>query len=328
MSSKRPPQDQAGGMSKEQKCKVDLRRGLIDPRTFRSQSVPPPNCSPKNKQLYLLRNFRNLSEEPELFRTERCGLFNEAVDCYMNSIIQCLASLPVLVKYLANGFIFQHLDDPLNPTSLSMDFAALLIRLGRSKVPLIPFSFKKTLSKWPIYHPLIQQDAQEFLMYLLDNIHEECRKPLIEQGNELCFKANANRSIIVDLFEGMYKSSVTCQTCRHSSIKFEAFTQLSMDIPVAKEKFQFYYFSMSGSITKVTLYVYPDYKFGDLYLKFSGTDFITYWVQGFNAKRLNPPNDCSVFSRRQEGDSMMALYCQGLILDLNMILITPICLYR
>ena len=40
-----------------------------------------------------------------------------------------------------------------------------------------------------------------------------------------------NRSIIVELFQGQFKSTVRCLTCQHKSVKFDAFTFLTLPIP-------------------------------------------------------------------------------------------------
>jgi len=43
-----------------------------------------------------------------------------------------------------------------------------------------------------------------------------------------------NQSIIVDLFQGQFRSSLTCQTCSHSSVTFEPFTFLQLPLPMEK----------------------------------------------------------------------------------------------
>ena len=45
-----------------------------------------------------------------------------------------------------------------------------------------------------------------------------------------------NQSIIVDLFHGLLKSTITCEKCKHQSVKFEPFTFLNLPLPINKLK--------------------------------------------------------------------------------------------
>ena len=42
-----------------------------------------------------------------------------------------------------------------------------------------------------------------------------------------------NRSVIVDLFQGQIKSTLTCMVCNHNSNKFEPIMYLSLPVPDA-----------------------------------------------------------------------------------------------
>jgi ubiquitin carboxyl-terminal hydrolase 4/11/15 len=43
-------------------------------------------------------------------------------------------------------------------------------------------------------------------------------------------------SIVVDTFHGQLKSHVTCKNCQKVSVKFDAFSSLSLPLPVKNEK--------------------------------------------------------------------------------------------
>lgn len=43
-----------------------------------------------------------------------------------------------------------------------------------------------------------------------------------------------NNSIIVDLFQGQFKSTVTCSQCQKQSVKFDAFMYLTLPILATK----------------------------------------------------------------------------------------------
>lgn len=89
----------------------------------------------------------------------------------------------------------------------------------------------------PEFSGYIQCDAQELLAFLLDGIHEDLNrvkeKPYVPNpewtggGDEALRKlANdfwsaykkRNDSVIVDLFQGQYQSTLTCNHCQHVSI--------------------------------------------------------------------------------------------------------------
>lgn len=110
-----------------------------------------------------------------------------------------------------------------------------------------PSSFKRSLSKFaPQFAGFQQHDAQEFLAYLLDGIHEDLnrvkKKPYIEDKD--CDGTNdeqdaieawknylqRNRSLIVDLFQGQLRNTCTCRVCNHRNIRFEPFMFLSLPI--------------------------------------------------------------------------------------------------
>jgi ubiquitin C-terminal hydrolase len=46
----------------------------------------------------------------------------------------------------------------------------------------------------------------------------------------------ANKSIIVDSFQGQFKSTVICDVCKHVSITYEPFMYLSVPLPHALER--------------------------------------------------------------------------------------------
>ena len=110
--------------------------------------------------------------------------------------------------------------------------------MATSKSTIRPTKLKKALKKyWSIYSPWEQQDCQEFLNFLLDTVHEDVNKiinkPYIEvpdfppeELDEVVAKAwwdaysKRNDSIVVDLFQGQYKSKITCKDCGHVSVCF------------------------------------------------------------------------------------------------------------
>ncbi|XP_041863701.1 ubiquitin carboxyl-terminal hydrolase 2-like [Melanotaenia boesemani] len=179
------------------------------------------------------------------------GLKNLGNTCFMNSILQCLSNTSELRDYcLRNG---HHTDLNNNiRTALMEDFAKLTQRLWTtaSNEAISPSDFRSQIQRVaPKFVGCNQQDAQEFLRFLLDGLHNEVNRVTIqpavsiqdfdhllddEKGRRMWnMYLEREDSKVVDLFVGQLKSSLTCTVCGFRSTVFDPFWDLS--IPIAKK---------------------------------------------------------------------------------------------
>lgn len=120
-----------------------------------------------------------------------CGLVNLGNTCYINSAIQCISYMPLLRSYLlsaqykATGDLNR--DNPLGTGGKLLEEFAELLRVMWSARhgEKSPTRFRTQLGKARSqFSGADQQDAQEFLNYILDVLHEDSnkirKKPYVE----------------------------------------------------------------------------------------------------------------------------------------------------
>ncbi|KAI8976140.1 hypothetical protein BDB01DRAFT_853428 [Pilobolus umbonatus] len=190
------------------------------------------------------------------------GLKNLGNTCYMNSIIQCLSGTIPFARYFISGTFKNH----INKTNflgtkgeMAESFAELLRTMWSGNYNFIsPILFREALLKFaPQFQGSEQHDSQEFLNFLLDGLHEDCNliterpPPTTESEEEEArferlpdWEASAiawdrylqrNSSVIVSLFQGQFRSRLTCQTCHGTSTTYNSFMSLSLPIPATRK---------------------------------------------------------------------------------------------
>ncbi|KAF9311132.1 CSN-associated deubiquitinating enzyme Ubp12 [Podila horticola] len=185
-----------------------------------------------------------------------CGLQNLGNTCFMNSALQCLSNTPDLTRYILAGAWRDELnrDNPLGMSGeVARAYATLIDKLwnGTSKV-FSPRDFKSTIGRFaPSFTGYHQHDSQELLAFLLDGLHEDLNRILKKPYTEVpdsngrpdeevaadCWNIHKarNDSIIVDLFQGQYKSTLVCPECEKVSVTFDPFMYLSLPLPINKK---------------------------------------------------------------------------------------------
>ncbi|XP_024035223.1 ubiquitin carboxyl-terminal hydrolase 8 isoform X2 [Citrus clementina] len=179
------------------------------------------------------------------------GLQNLGNTCFMNSALQCLVHTPKLVDYFLGDYFREiNHDNPLGMDGeIALAFGDLLRKLwAPGAAPVSPRTFKSKLARFaPQFSGFNQHDSQELLAFLLDGLHEDLNrvkcKPYAEakDGDGRSDEDIAdeywqnhlarNDSIIVDLCQGQYKSTLVCPVCKKVSVTFDPFMYLSLPLP-------------------------------------------------------------------------------------------------
>ncbi|XP_060622483.2 ubiquitin carboxyl-terminal hydrolase 19 isoform X2 [Anolis sagrei] len=223
--------------------------------------VPPMTHSPVSSE--------SVEEEEEEEDKKVClpgftGLVNLGNTCFMNSVIQSLSNTRELRDYFHDRSFESEINynNPLGTGGrLAIGFAVLLRALWKGTHHAFQPSKLKAIvaSKASQFTGYAQHDAQEFMAFLLDGLHEDLNriqnKPYTEtvdsdgRPDEVVAEEAWHRhkmrndSFIVDLFQGQYKSKLVCPVCSKVSITFDPFLYLPVPLPQKQKVLTVYYFA-------------------------------------------------------------------------------------
>lgn len=182
------------------------------------------------------------------------GLKNCGNTCYINAILQCLCHTEQIASYILTRTYeidMRNRKNAVNENVSHFKVTKIFIQLfqtlwfnSSNTTTKFLYDFKSLLANLnKQYSGNEQNDAQEFLLFLINTIHDELNlatsqrsRQLIQTSTDLAEQAwmeyiNLNQSLIASTFTGQLHSNLICHHCQQESQTFEPYLLLSLPIP-------------------------------------------------------------------------------------------------
>jgi len=235
----------------------DSRQSPVSPSSPTTRAPCSPDSPATHRSSFQSNKQYSTSQSPSDVSSSRglVGLKNLGNTCFMNSILQCLSNTRPLLEFCLQD---EYKEDINRSTSnmkgaLVTAYAKLQQQLWKSAgsdPSCSPTDLKSQIQKHASrFMGYNQQDAQEFLIYLLEGLHEDLNRVTVKKKNIISnddgeekisasekarqtWKKYLERdnSKIVDMFVGQLRSALSCQTCGYTSNTLDPFWDISLPI--------------------------------------------------------------------------------------------------
>ncbi|GAB4815062.1 hypothetical protein N2152v2_002108 [Parachlorella kessleri] len=189
----------------------------------------PPGHTPKNGKLHPAELFseKDVVLQWSTIRKTGAGFQNLGNTCFMNAVLQCLTHTPPLAElFLSTRALTTGATNGFDPLGITRDLVQRSLRQRGSPV-VSPVAHAKSLRRICRSFRLgRQEDAHEYLVALLDAIHE-CS---IAGMNPKPAPELAHTSFVYRIFAGRIRSQVKCTQCGYESNTYDPFLDLSLEI--------------------------------------------------------------------------------------------------
>lgn len=220
--------------------------------------ISQPNNAMRGSSIKRTYSIPTIERNPNIYVSlSITGLRNLGNTCYINSIMQCLFATREFRDLFISSAYKKFLKANKNKIpQLSNGFYLLFKKMYlNGGCSVVPISFLKicNILRPDLKIPDDQQDTTEFLMLILDKLHDELSNQdevvneypnlILYNEEELNVKENDYKkwfdknvignglSPIDDIFQGQIENSLQCQRCGHSSYNYSTFYILSLAIP-------------------------------------------------------------------------------------------------
>lgn len=225
----------------------ECNRRRTDTVSLSSSDIRVPPVRPTH-----LANLANSDKVPGVI-----GLRNHGNTCFINAVLQCLSHTDILAEYFVLDQYKVDLSrrNKLNSKKygtkgeVTEQLALLLKSIWSCQYdPEISNQFKLVVDKYGSqYRGNNQHDAQEFLVWLLDKVHEDLntatkkkykiiknsfgRPDEVVAAETLANHVRCNNSFVHAVFQAQFRSSLTCPRCQRQSNTFDPFLCVSVPVP-------------------------------------------------------------------------------------------------
>ena len=170
------------------------------------------------------------------------GLNNIGATCYMNATLQCLANVKNLTTYLLKNST----KISTNPYKykLTNAYTEVLINIWNTNYKSYsPNNFKRVISEMnSLFDGIKANDSKDLIIFLLETLHKELNTVKVSNNlnpyyinqynyqssfkDFINFFTNNYKSIISDIFYGMFNSMMTCFNCNSTVNNIQCFNLL------------------------------------------------------------------------------------------------------